>query len=141
MSQAFRLSHSTLKILNVCERKFQLDRILSGEKIKEDWPATVLGKAWGIGVATYFVTQDQDKALFDLWMAYSPRLEDEIRTQEVAANMLIASFSLIDTLLQDWTVISFQGKPAVELSFRLNLDSSYYFVGYVDIVQIGRAHV
>ena len=134
MTRAYRLSDSALKTLHVCERKFQLERILVGEKEKEHWPSTVLGTAWGIGVADYFAYQNQDKALFALWLAYYPRLEDDVRTQEVAANMLIASFPIIDNILQDWEVVSFQGKKALELSFRLNLDSSYYFVGYVDLV-------
>lgn len=134
MTRAYRLSDSTLKTLHTCERKFQLERILIGEKAKDHWPSTVLGTAWGIGVADYFTYQDQDKALFALWLAYYPKLEDEVRTQEIAANMLIASFPLIDNILQDWEVVSFQGRKAVELSFRLNLDSSYYFVGYADII-------
>ena len=134
MSRSLRLSHSALKTLNLCERKFQLERILSGQKEHEDYPATILGKAWGAAVASYFIYQDQDKAIYDLWLSYYPRLEDDVRTQEVAINMLVASFSEIDSLLQDWEVLHVEGKPAVELSFRLNLDSSYYFVGYVDIV-------
>jgi hypothetical protein len=134
MSRSFRLSHSAIKTLGLCERKFQLERILSGQKEHEDYPATVLGKAWGAAVASYFVHQDQDKAIYDLWLSYYPRLEDDVRTQEVAINMLVASFGEIDSLLQDWEVWHVEGKPAVELSFRLNLDSSYYFVGYVDIV-------
>jgi hypothetical protein len=135
MTYALRLSDSALRTLHTCERKFQIDRILAGvPEEKEQWPSTVLGTAWGIGVADYFAYQNQDKALFALWLAYYPRLEDEVRTQEVAANMLIAAFPIIDNILQDWEVVSFQGKKALELSFRLNMDSSYYFVGYVDIV-------
>lgn len=135
MSRAFRLSHSSLKTLHTCERLYQLDRLLAGGSVKTDYPATVLGKAYGAGAASYFTYQDQDKALFELWKAYWPRLEDEgKRTQEIAANMLIASFSQIDSLLQDWEVVSFDGKPATELSFRLDIDDLYHYVGYVDVV-------
>lgn len=134
MSRAFRLSHSALQTLHKCERMFQLDRILTTAVEKRDYPATVLGKAWGAGVASYCVSKDIDKALFTLWQNYSPRLEDDTRTQPVAANMLLASIPVLDMLLQDWEIVYFQDRPAVELSFRLNIDSKYYFVGYLDVV-------
>jgi hypothetical protein len=79
MTYALRLSDSALRTLHTCERKFQIDRILAGvPEEKEQWPSTVLGTAWGIGVADYFAYQNQDKALFALWLAYYPRLEDEV---------------------------------------------------------------
>ena len=133
-----RLSHSALSSFLVCERMFQLDRLLMGSPDKEDYPATVFGKAFGEGVSTYLLTQDPDKALFAAYLAYSPVLEDEKRTEEILLNLLICSFSKLDDLLLDWEVAFFQGKPAVELSFRLNnlgsSNNNIYFVGYVDVV-------
>lgn len=134
MSRAFRLSHSALKLLHSCERYYQLERILSGGTTKEYYPATVLGTAFGVGVASYFTYQDPNRALYELWLAYFPREEDEVRTQEICANMLIRSFSVIDTLLLDWEVAYFQNKPAVELSFCIDIDGLYYFTGYMDLV-------
>jgi hypothetical protein len=93
-----------------------------------------LGTAFGIGVANYFTYQDPDIALYEMWKAYFPREEDQQRTQEVCANMLLRAFSTIDTLLLDWEVATFQGKPAIELSFRLDIDDIYYYVGYMDLV-------
>lgn len=129
-----RLSHSALDLLHTCERKFQLERLLKGAPSKEDYPATVLGKAFGAGVATYLITQNQDKAFFSLFLAYNPVLEDEIRNEAVACNLLQNSFSALDNLLQDYEVAYFNGKPAEELSFCLDIDSKFYFVGYIDIV-------
>lgn len=134
MTRAFRLSDSTLKQLHTCERLFQLERILSAGSAKSYYPATVLGTSFGIGVASYFTYQDKEKALWDAWLSYYPKEEDQVRTQSVCMNMLERSFPVIDNLLQDWGVAVFQGKPAIELSFRLDVDSSYYFVGYIDLV-------
>jgi hypothetical protein len=117
---------------------YQLDRLLTTQEAKRDFPATILGKAWGIGIASYAVSQDFDKALYDLWLAYSPKLEDAKRTEAVCANLLRAAVPAMDLLLQDWEVLTFEGKPAVELGFRLNIDSSYYFVGYMDFVMRNR---
>jgi len=129
-----RLSHSALDTFNVCERKFQLDRLLVSDSTKQDYPATVLGKAFGAGVASYFVHQDKERAIYDTYMAYYPVEEDNKRTEEVAVNMLLASIPYIDTLLLDWHVLSVGTKPAAELSFRLAIDDRFYFVGYIDIV-------
>lgn len=134
-----RLSHSALDTLLTCERKFQLDRLLEGEQYSEHSPATVFGKAFGEGVASYLLYQDIDKALFTAYLAYHPVLEDSKRSEMVLINLLICTFPKLDDLLLDWEVAFFQGKPAVELSFRLNnlascSDHDIYFVGYIDLV-------
>jgi len=113
---------------------FQLDRLLEGSPDKQDYPATVFGKAFGEGVSTYLLTQDANKSLFSAFQTYSPLLEDEKRTVEICMNLLICTFPKLDDLLMDWEVAVFAGKPAVELSFRLNITEDIYFVGYVDVV-------
>jgi hypothetical protein len=130
----YRLSHSALDSLHVCERKFQLDRLLLSDSTKQDFPATVLGKAYGVGFASYMIHQEPDLAIYEAWKAYWPILEDEKRTEEVCTNLLIASFPVLDNLLLDWEVAVFQGKPAAELSFRINIDEKFYYVGYADVV-------
>ncbi len=130
-----RLSHSALDVLHVCERKFQLDRLLVSElSEREEWPSTVFGRAYGEGVASYMTHQDPDLALFKTFMAYWPILEEERKTQEICMSLVLSSIPHLDNLLMDWEVATFNGKPAIELSFRLNIDSRFYFVGYIDLV-------
>lgn len=134
-----RLSHSALDSFLTCERMFQLDRLLVGDYEKEDYPATVFGKAFGEGVSTYLLTQDPTASLYAAWKAYFPILEDDKRTEEILLNLLFATFPQLDNMLMDWEVAFFNGKPAVELSFRLNNlgtmgEHNIYFVGYVDVV-------
>lgn len=134
----YRLSDSALKSLHTCERLYQLDRILAGERENRNYPATVLGKAWGAGVACYLSEQDFDKAAYTLWLNYFPKEEDSKRTQSVAENLLFAAVPELDKLLQDWEVLVFNDKPAIELNFRLNIDENYYFVGYIDVAMKNR---
>lgn len=133
-----RLSHSAIDTFLTCERLFQLDRLLEGSPDKQDYPATIFGKAFGEGVSAYLLTQNPDRALFALFLAYSPALEDAKRTVEICLNLLLVAIPRLDDLLLDWEVAVFNNKPAVELSFRLNLlsDTSHniYFVGYIDVV-------
>lgn len=129
-----RLSHSALDTLHTCERKFQLERLLVSDYEKRDYPATVLGKAYGAGCQSYLAYQDKDRAIFDLYMAYYPVEEDNKRTEEVAVSLLLAAIPTMDNILLDWEVLIYNGKPAIELSFRLDISGQYYFVGYIDVV-------
>lgn len=130
-----RLSHSALDSLHVCERKFQLERLLTSNFEKQDYPATVLGKAYGAAVQHYMVHQDVDAAIWECYKNYYPILTDEgKRTEEIAIALFLSSVSHLDNLLMDWEVSTFNNKPAIELSFRLNIDERFYFVGYIDLV-------
>lgn len=129
-----RLSHSTLDLLHQCERKFQLERLLAGSGEREESEHLSFGHCFGEGVAEYLVSQDKEAALYKAWLAYYPQIEQGNKTQAKAINALNVAFSHLDNILQEWEVVYFEGKPAVELSFRLNIDETYYFVGYVDVV-------
>jgi len=129
-----RLSHSSLETLHTCERKWQLEKKLVNELAREETEHTVFGRAYGTGIATYLVTQDSDMALWQAWLAYYPELETDKKSMTRCMLALMKSFPELDTLLMEYEVAYFQGKPAVELSFRLNITEEYYFVGYIDVV-------
>lgn len=134
MKNMVRLSDSALNTLHTCERKFQIERLLVNEIQKQDYPATVLGKAYGAGCQSYLTYQDKEKAIFDLYLAYYPIEEDNKRTEETAIALLLSTIPVMDNLLMDWDVLIYNNKPATELSFRLNIDETFYFVGYIDVV-------
>lgn len=73
-------------------------------------------------------------ALYQAWLSYWPELETDKKNQARCFMALIAAFSALDNLLVDYEVVEFDGKPAVELSFRLDINKGYYFVGYIDTV-------
>lgn len=129
-----RLSHSSLETLHECERKWQLEKLLVDPNVREENEHTVYGRAFGAGVATYMVTQDADLALYQMWLAYWPELESEKKSMVMCASALMDAFRHLDTLLMEYEVATFKGKPAVELSFRLRITDVYYFVGYIDLV-------
>ncbi len=129
-----RLSHSALDSLHVCERKFQLDRLLVSDREKEDYPSTVFGRAYGVGVATYLISKDIDLAIWNLYLEYFPILEEKRKTTEICISLLLSTIPKLDNILEEWEVAVFKDKPAAELSFRLNIDERFYFVGYVDLI-------
>lgn len=134
-TQPLRLSHSTREILHTCERKFQLERLLKGHDEKETSPYFSRGHAWGAGIQTYLVTGDFDLSLFNAWLAYFPEEEFYPKVfQSRVLNDLVCVKPKLDELRDEYRVAIFNGKPAIELSIRLNINSDYYYVMYVDAV-------
>lgn len=129
-----RLSDSALTQLGVCERMFQLDRLLKTTVEREDTEHTVFGKAYGAGIASYLVSGDTDMALYQAWLSYYPELETDKKNQARCFAALITAFPRMDSIMEEYEVVTFNGKPAVELSFRINISEHYYFVGYIDVV-------
>lgn len=134
-----RLSHSSLETLTTCERKWQLEKRLVDPSVREETEHTVYGRALGAGIATYMVTQDMQQSIYQLWLTYWPELESEKKSQSMCIAALLSSVQKLDTLLMEYEIAYFNGKPAVELSFRLDIDAEYYFVGHIDLVLKHRA--
>lgn len=129
-----RLSHSTLELFDRCERLFQLDKLLVTDSVRDESADLSLGTAFGVGVADYLVDQNPEQALYRAWLAYWPEIETDKKSIPHLTALLNKSFPYLDTMLRDYEVLHFNGKPAVELSFRVNINSHYYYVGYMDVV-------
>ncbi len=129
-----RLSHSTLEVFDSCERKFQLEKLLITDSTREENEHTIFGKAFGVGVADYLVHQDSERALYLAWMEYFPEIESDKKNIPILIKALLCAFPELDNILGDYEVLTFNGKPAVELSFRINVNPMYYYVGYIDVV-------
>lgn len=132
-----RLSFSALEELLTCERKFQLNRLLLRDRESSVNANFAFGHAFEAGCVSYILNRDEDRAIWDTFMAY--QCEGEIpystkKTALTAVNTVKAAFSRLDNLLEDWEVAIFQEKPACQLSFRINIDETFYYVGYIDLV-------
>jgi hypothetical protein len=133
MNATGRLSHSSLSDLHNCERYFQLQYLTEGAE-KQDKADFSFGHAFGEGVAHYLVHQNKEEAIFTAWLSYYPQIETDKKNQPLAIALLENSFSRLDDILQDYEVVQFKGKPATELSFRMNIDEKWYFAGHIDVV-------
>lgn len=129
-----RLSHSTLNTLDTCERMYQLEHVLENGTAREESEHFSFGHSFGEGVAHYLVHQDRDAAMLTAWLAYWPHIETPKKNQAKALNALTVAFDALDNILQDYEVVEFEGKTAVELNFRLNIDDTFYFAGHIDVV-------
>lgn len=132
-----RLSHSSLELFNTCERMFQLEKLLENPMEREESEHLSFGAAYGAGVATYLVTKSKEHAIYQTWLRYFPLVENSKnskKTRSMAVHSIICSFRALDNILQTYEVAEFNGAPAVELSFKLNINDTKYFVGHIDVV-------
>lgn len=143
-----RLSESAQELLHLCERKFQLERLLIGEqqRIRINNEFFSRGHAFGKGVQVYMITQNMDLALYQAWLAYYPEIESPTEgvgknkvTQIRTLHLLLCAQQAMDLLLEQYEVVSFKGKPAAELGIKIDIDETYYFVGFIDLVLRNRA--
>lgn len=132
----YRLSESTINLFLSCERKFELERLIRNiPLVEEEHPAMLRGKAFGVGVQTYLLTGDMDLASYHTWMEYWPEVEDApyISVTRTLNNLWNAKEQL-DKIRERYEVAVFEGKPAAEMSFRLDIDDKWFYVGYIDLV-------
>lgn len=137
-----RLSHSTNSLMRACERKFQKTKILVSRAPREETPATTFGKAYGAAAQHYMVLRTEgesaqtaiDSAIYECFLNYAPILEDNRRFLERAIHAIQLAQPFHERMLMEWEIAEFNGRPATELSFRLNINKRYYFVGYLDLV-------
>ncbi len=132
----YRLSESTLNLLLSCERKFELERLmLQVELYSEEHPAMIRGKAFGVGVQVYLLTGDIDLAIFKAWLEYWPEVENAPYVcMTRTLNNIWNCKEQLDKIRRRYEVAVFEGKPAAEMSFRLDIDDKWFYVGYIDLV-------
>lgn len=128
-----RLSFSTFDLIHSCERLYQLEKLLEGGS-REESEHLSFGTAFGAAIAEYLYSQDADKAIWQLFLAYTPLVESDKKNLPRCVQAFLACQSALDNLLEEYELVQFQGRPATELSFRLNIDEDYYYVGYIDAV-------
>lgn len=135
----FRMSHSSNDLLHRCERKYQLSCCMpqsDTEKIGmyADLP---FGRAVGAGFQRYIETGDLDQALFTTLLEYEPLVEDPDTKQN--RKFLERAFMSVESLSNKWDELDYEllylnGKPAIELGFKIVLNShGDYFCGFADV--------
>ena len=137
------LSYSGLLNLHSCPRRFQLDR-LNAEKdsILEDMESSVTfayGHAVGLGIQLAFENKSEEEIIWQLFLQWEPDLFASNPRQAKSfwsALQAVQSFLSIREhgFLEEWDLVYYEGKPACELSFRIELPNNFVFRGFVDAV-------
>jgi hypothetical protein len=140
------LSHSSRTTLHKCPRKFQLHRLKSQqislvkEKEEEQGVTFAYGHAVGTGVASALENPlDLDKVILETFLAWDTELLDENVKQNKSywlAQFAVEKFygMLANGFLNDYELVYYQGKPAIELSFCITMPNGFYYRGFLDAV-------
>lgn len=135
-----QLSHSSRTTLHKCPRKYQLYRLNSKDTGEEDVAQSVTfayGTAVGVGLQSALENKSEDQIIIDTFLAWDCDLLHENTKQQKSmwtAIFAVQRFMLIreQGYLEDYELVYYEGKPAVELSFRIHLPNGYTYRGYVD---------
>jgi hypothetical protein len=99
------------------------------------------GKAVGAGVQEFLITRDMSKAIFATFLTWDVDLADEsqvkVKKTFEAAVLAVMKFRALESLainLEDYELMYHEGKPCVELSFRITLPNGFKYRGFIDAV-------
>lgn len=136
------LSYSSLLTFHSCPRKFQLDRLQAtgdqGENLYEQITFSY-GHIVGLGIQMLLERKSMDEVMWQMFLLWKPELFAENTKQNksfAAAVFAVQKFSsLLDQgYLSGYSLVSYNGKPACELSFLISLPDGYKYRGFVDAV-------
>jgi len=130
------LSHSGRNLLYSCPRKYQLSK-LALEYTREETIHTIYGKMFGEGVQQLLAGKSLEEAMLLAAAHWSADLWDAEKEKSFwYCFQAIELFNLVrqENELHNYELVYWNGKPAIELSFRLALPYGFYYRGYIDIL-------
>jgi len=136
------ISHSSRTTLHKCPRKFQLYRLNSkdsGEEDKEQGVTFAYGHAVGVGIQSVLEGKTETQVCIDMLLSWEVDLLDRNDRQKKSfweAIFAIRRFVHMreSGYLEDYELVYYNGKPAVELSFAVQLPDGFSYRGHVDAV-------
>ena len=139
------LSHSSRGTLHSCPRKFQLYRLsattiaTTEQKEAEQGVTFSFGKAVGVGVQSILEGKTEKQCIMDTFLEWDVDLLEETPRQKKsfwAALFAVQKFAELSAsgMLDEYDLVYYKGKPAIELSFQIILPNGFKYRGFVDAV-------
>lgn len=136
------ISYSSLATLHACPRKFELNRLNSIVTGEEDIQTSVTfsyGHVVGLGIQMVLENKSEAEFIWQAFLAWKPDLFAENTKQNksfASAIFAVQKFKAMcaQGYLQDYELVYYEKKPAVELGFLISLPNGYNFRGSVDAV-------
>lgn len=137
-----QLSYSSILTLHTCPRKFQLYKLRSSFKTEEDSRSTVtfaFGHVVGEGIQKVLEGFSEEEVIWNLFLGWEPDLaasDPKLDKSFYSAVFAVQKFiqARAAGLLKDYELVSYNGKPACELSFCITFPDGFRLRGYVDAV-------
>lgn len=137
-----QLSYSALLTLHSCPRKFQLERLkykgeLSNDPLKQ--LTFTFGSAVGDGAQKLFAGVPLPNVMLDVLAHWKGDIFEEDKKRKKSFMLAFQALEQLDAMLKagfldDWEVLEYDSKPALELSYRITLRDGFKLRGFVDAV-------
>lgn len=134
------MSHSSDQILNACPRLYELDRLSTRSEDDRDIH-TDFGKVLGVGVQDYLVHRNSNHAvmqMFSFWEGDLDETADDKEADRKKKTFWHALYALDKFVgfqvqaLNCYEVVRFDGRPAIELGFRIDCGGGFVYRGKLD---------
>lgn len=147
------LSHSSLETMHSCPRKFEIYRMNYAPKDKGTVD-TSFGHAVGVGIQELLILQQSQQspqdnlgltplqyAIWKMFLSWEVDIDEtkpKSKKSFHAACLAVEKYQqqFLSLLTNEWELAYFNGKPAVELGFIVELPNGYYYRGFVDAVLV-----
>lgn len=147
------LSHSGLETMHSCPRKFEIYRMNYAPK-GAGTVDTSFGHAVGVGIQELLILQQSQQspqanlgltplqyAIWKMFLSWEVDIDEtkpKSKKSFHAACLAVEKYQqqLLPLLTNEWELAYFNGKPAVELGFIVELPNGYYYRGFVDAVLV-----
>lgn len=134
-----RFSHSGRTTLHRCPRKYQLQKIARAPHESEDNVTLSYGTVVGLGIQCVLEDLPWNTVVMRMLLAWDAAdiyaEEERVNKSFWTAIFAVQSFTFIrNSALAEYELAYFEGKPAVELSFRITLMDNFTYRGFVDVV-------
>lgn len=136
-----RISFSSLGKLHECPRKYQLNRLNAArtEDREEDSVTFNFGHLVGTGIQLVMQGFTEDQIIISLYLQW--KLDLNARNPKQLKSFWEGVYAVQKFIvlrecgfLEDYELVYWKDKPAVELSFRITFPDGFKFRGFVDVV-------
>lgn len=139
-----QLSYSSRMLLASCPRKYQLTKYNVALNIEEDENSRItlaFGTVVGLGVQLVFQGMQRDAIIIQMFLAWPHELGLFATSTKHKKSFFLAVIAIdkmlamrANGLLKDYELLIWEGKPATELSFRVDLGDGFSDRGFLDMV-------
>lgn len=138
----FKLSYSGNLTLHGCPRKFQLERLTAKINSDKDWRSSLtfqFGHTVGDAIADTVAGKSRNQVMLDMFTGWKMDLLIENEKQKKSFTYALLALHKFwamqdDGFFEDYEIVYFHGRPAAELSFKINFPNGFTYRGYVDLV-------
>jgi len=143
-----QLSYSSSNLLHACPRKYQLYKLRAGRTEDSTIESITFAYGHAVGLGTQLIFTDKYDLKEIFWQVYTKYPLDILLEDERAKKSFFSALACLMKLyharkagfLKDWVILEWQGKPAIEFSFCINLPNGFRYRGHVDAVLINRVN-